>query len=159
MDGIDYPRWIAEALREVARRALEHAAREGLPGEHHFYVSFRTGAPGVEVAPFLREQHPDEMTIILQKQFWDLEADAAGFSVTLSFGGSEQRLHIPWPAVTAFADPAAELGLRFEPAAAREGEQEAGGEAAPDDREVRGPAAGGEVVSLERFRRDHRPEG
>lgn len=164
---MDYPRWIAEALRAVARRALDHAAREGLPGDHRLYVSFRTGEPGVVLAPDLRELHPGEMTVILQNQFWDLEVDEDGFSVTLAFGGSRQHLSVPWGAVTAFADPAAELGLRFEPA---EPETVAPGEAAPGQEASpepapgpvpvtpAGPPAGGEVVSMDRFRRQRREE-
>lgn len=111
---IDYPRLMWEALLEVPRRALLRAAREGLPGEHHFYVSFRTDHPGVSVAPGLKARHPREMTIVLQHQYWDLAVGDEAFSVTLRFGGAAERLHVPFAALTAFVDPAAEFGLRFD---------------------------------------------
>ena len=111
---VDYARLVREALLEVPRRALRLAAREGLPGEHHFYLSFRTGHPGVSVSPSLRARHPEEMTVVLQHQYWDLAVGDDAFSVTLRFGGVPERLHVPFAALTAFADPAAEFGLRFD---------------------------------------------
>jgi len=111
---IDYPRMMWEALLEVPRRALLRAAREGLPGDHHFYVSFRTDHPGVSLAPGLKARHPREMTIVLQHQYWDLAVGDEAFSVTLRFGGAAERLHVPFAALTAFVDPAAEFGLRFD---------------------------------------------
>lgn len=120
---LDYGRMIAEALRDVARQALAYTAEEGMPGEHHFYLTFRTGAEGVHVPSFLRDQYPDEMMVVLQNQFWDLVVDDEGFSVTLTFGGSRHRVMVPWPALTAFADPSAQLGLRFEPEGGTETEE------------------------------------
>jgi hypothetical protein len=102
-------------------RALGHVAEQGLPGEHHFYITFRTDAPGVAIPARLRAQYPQEMTIVLQHQFWDLRIDEAGlsFDVSLSFSGVPSPLHIPFAAVTAFADPHVQYGLRFaEPVAA-----------------------------------------
>lgn len=113
-DPLDYARMVREALLDVPRQALRLAAREGLPGEHHFYVSFRTGDPGVSVSPVLRARHPEEMTVVLQRQYWDLAVGEDAFSVTLRFGGAPERLHVPYAALTAFADPAAEFGLRFD---------------------------------------------
>ena len=131
--SFDYGRMIAEALRDVARQALSYTAREGLPGDHHFYLSFRTRAEGVRVPPVLRDQYPDEMTVVLQNQFWDLYVDEEAFSVSLTFGGSRQSLFVPFAALTAFADPTAQLGLRFEPPLGETGESATGGEAeAPD---------------------------
>jgi hypothetical protein len=112
-DEIGYGRLVQEALRGVARGALQHAAREGLPGEHHFYVTFRTGAAGVALPARLAAQFPDEMTVILQHQFWNLEVDERAFSVTLRFGGQPERLTVPFEALTAFVDPSVEFGLRF----------------------------------------------
>ncbi len=109
-----YDQMIEEALRGVVRRALRMVAESGLPGSHHFYVTFKTGAPGVEVAPRLREKYPDEMTIVLQYQFWGLEVLADQFTVTLSFNDVPERLVIPFAAITAFADPAAKFGLQFQ---------------------------------------------
>ncbi len=112
-DKIDYPAILQEALRDAVRRVLEQVAEHGLPGDHHFYIGFSTDFPGVEVPRSLREQYPEEVTIILQHQFWGLEVTAEAFSVLLSFGGSRQRLTVPFAALTAFADPSADFGLRF----------------------------------------------
>lgn len=155
---LDYRRWIAEALRLVVRRALEQVAGEGLPEGHHFLLSFASAAPGVVLPPFLRERYPDEITVVLENQFWDLVADDEGFSVTLAFVGSRHRVFAPWAAVTAFADPEAELALRFVP----EGGEEAEDAAPSGPVEVEAPAEQpseasrsgvGEVVRFDRFRR------
>jgi hypothetical protein len=112
-DKIDYPAIIQDALRDVVRRVLEQVAEHGLPGEHHFYIGFRTNAPGVEVPRFLRTQYPEEMRIVLQNQFWGLEVTPEAFSVLLNFGGSRQRLTVPFAALTMFVDPSANFGLPF----------------------------------------------
>ena len=112
-DRIDYAAILQEALRDAVRRVLEQVAEHGLPGEHHFYIGFETDFPGVQVPRFLREQSPKEVTIILQHQFWELEVTPEAFSVVLSFGGSRQRLAVPFAALTSFADPSADFGLRF----------------------------------------------
>ncbi len=150
---LPYDEWTEDALRLVVLRALDHASREGLPGEHHFYITFATAHPGVAMPDRLRAQYPDEMTIVLQHQFRELSVDAEArrFTVRLSFGGVPATLDIPLDAVTAFADPAVRFGLQF---AVREAENPAEPEApeppaaapAPDQ----GPA---EVVSLDAFRR------
>jgi uncharacterized protein len=113
-DKIDYPALLQDALRGVVRRVLEQVAEHGLPGEHHLYIGFRTSFPGVQVPRFLRDQYPEEVTIILQHQFWALEVTPEGFSVLLSFNGSRQQIVVPYAALTAFADPSADFGLRFE---------------------------------------------
>lgn len=112
---LPYDLWTEEALRQVVVMAIAYAAENGLPGEHHFYVSFRTDARGVSVPPRLLAQYPNEMTIVLQHQFWDLKLDEAGqrFSVGLSFGGVPSILSVPLAAVTGFADPHVQFGLRF----------------------------------------------
>ena len=115
-DHIRYDVLARDALRGVLRRVLADAAEHGLPGEHHFYIGFRTQYPGVEVPRFLREQYPEEVTIILQNQFWGLEVGPEDFSVLLSFGGSRQRLYVPFAALTTFGDPSANFGLRFQEA-------------------------------------------
>lgn len=155
---LDYPRWITEALRVVAQRALEHVEHEGLPDEHHFLLSFRTRAEGVRVPAFLRDQYPEEVTVVLQHQYWDLVVDEEAFSVTLTFGGARQRLFVPWPALTAFADPAAQLALRFEMAAAEEGGEGEGDAGSPGAGEDVGGDEPGQVVSLDRFRRRREEE-
>jgi hypothetical protein len=115
---LPYERWIEQALRHVVAQAIEHVAREGLPGGHHFYITFRTGDPGVELPPRMRAQYPKEMTIVLQHQFWDLAYDreTQAVRVGLSFGGVPAQLSIPLDAIVEFADPHIRYGLRFQPA-------------------------------------------
>src|ERR1700733_1040831 len=112
---LPYERWIANALRHVVVQAIEHVMMHGLPGGHHFYIAFRTAYPGVVIPPRLRAQYPDEMTIVLQHQFWDLKLDdeAGLFSVGLSFGGVPAGLVVPLGSVTGFADPYVRFALRF----------------------------------------------
>lgn len=112
-DLIRYDVMVQEALISVVRRVLQDAAKSGLPGEHHFYISFRTHAPGVRISTRLREKHPEEMTIVLQHQFWDLLVSDHGFEVGLSFGGVPERLLIPFDAMTGFFDPSVQFGLKF----------------------------------------------
>ena len=111
-----YDRMVEHALRSVVRKALAEAAQRGLPGEHHFYITFHTDRAGVGIADWLRQQYPQEMTIILQHQFWDLTVEEERFAVTLSFGGRHERLTIPFESVTRFADPSVKFGLQFEAA-------------------------------------------
>jgi hypothetical protein len=110
---LSYEKMVEDALRGVLRQALQITAAQGLPGSHHFYVTFDTTHPGVKIADTLRAQHPNEMTIVLQHQFWDLKVQQDLFEITLSFSGVSQRLIIPFAAVTAFADPHAKFGLQF----------------------------------------------
>ncbi len=159
---LPYDRWTEEAMREVALRALDHAAEHGLPGEHHFYLTFRTDAPGVLVPGHLRARYPQEMTIVLQHQFWDLRVDreAGRISVGLSFGGTPSTLVVPIPALVAFLDPQVRLGLRFgPPEAAPEPEPDALLPALVPEAPTPSPGPSGpaEVVNLDAFRR--RPGG
>src|ERR1700730_8644545 len=117
-DTIDYQRLVENALRDVVRRVLADVAEEGLPGDHHCYIAFRTGHPGVVMPRSLRDLYPEEMSLILQHRFWNLAVDDDGFAVELTFSGSRQRLEIPFAALTMFADPSAEFALRFVPRAA-----------------------------------------
>jgi hypothetical protein len=157
---LPYDAWTEDALRGVVVRALTYAAANGLPGEHHFYVSFRTDRPGVAVPTRLLAQYPHEMTIVLQHQFWDLAVDeAAGlFTVGLSFGGVPSTLRIPFAAIVAFADPHAQIGFRF-----RVPEDDAANDQAAMSPEAAQPAPetpaaetqeeAPQVVSLDAFRR------
>lgn len=155
-DPLDYARLVREALRDVPRQALRLAASEGLPGDHHFYLTFRTSHPGVAISPGLHARHPDQMTIVLQHQYQDLAVGEEAFSVTLRFAGAPERLHVPFAALVAFADPAARFGLRFEP-------EEGDGEPAAAPAEAAEPALatesagtappGGNVVDFRAFRR------
>ncbi len=111
--SLSYERMVEDALRGVLRQALRITAAQGLPGAHHFYITFDTTAPGVQIAPSLKALHPNEMTIVLQHQFWDLQVYEDHFEITLSFNSVSQRLSVPFAAVTAFADPHAKFGLQF----------------------------------------------
>jgi len=121
-DGLRYDAMVDGALRSVVRRALGYAAERGLPGDHHFYVSFQTTHPGVDVPAQLRERYPNEMTIVLQHQFWGLDVGEESFGVTLSFSDVPERLTIPFAAITAFADPSVRFGLQFDASQAQAGE-------------------------------------
>ncbi|MDB5595999.1 MAG: Stringent starvation protein [Hyphomicrobiales bacterium] len=113
-DLIRYDLLVQDALRSVVRKVMQEAAKEGLPGEHHFYITFRTTAPGVRLSSHMRAQYPDVMTIILQHQFWDLAVSEHNFEVGLSFRNIPERLLVPFDAVTEFYDPSVQFGLKFE---------------------------------------------
>ena len=119
-EGLRYDAMVEQALRGVVRRALTYAAERGLPGDHHFYVSFRTNDPGVDIPAQLRTRYPDEMTIVLQHQFWGLDVGEEAFGVTLSFSDVPERLTIPFSAISAFADPSVRFGLQFDSGQAEE---------------------------------------
>jgi len=122
-DQIRYDLLTQQALRGVVRSVLNDAAKKGLPGDHHFYISFDTHADGVGMSERLRAQYPDEMTIILQHQFWDLTVNEQGFEVGLSFGGITERLAIPFEAINGFFDPSVQFGLQFEEVTEAQGQQ------------------------------------
>ena len=113
-DHIRYDVLAQAALRGVVRTVLADVAKKGLPGEHHFKITFNTTAPGVRLSDRMRAQYPEAMTIVLQHQFWDLHVDDNAFEVGLSFGGVAERLAVPFEAVTAFYDPAVQFGFQFE---------------------------------------------
>jgi hypothetical protein len=113
-DLIRYDVLVQDALRGVVRKVLGEVQKTGLPGEHHFYVSFDTGHPGVRISGRLRQRYPTEMTIVLQHQYWGLEVTETWFEVTLSFSGVSEKLHVPFTAVKGFVDPSVEFGLQFE---------------------------------------------
>lgn len=112
-DSVKYEQLVEKALRGVVRDVLEVASRLGLHDKQHFYVTFRTSHPKLRMPQWLLANHPDEMSIVIQHQFWDLSANEEGFEVTLSFGGKPENLYIPYSAITAFSDPAAKFGLQF----------------------------------------------
>ena len=117
-DHIRYDVLARDALRGVLRRVLTDAAEHGLPGEHHFFITFLSTADGVKLSPRLLAQYPEEMTIILQHQFWDLVVTEDRFEVGLSFGGIPERLVVPFTAIKSFLDPSVQFGLQFEPSEA-----------------------------------------
>ena len=153
---LPYDEWVEDAYRTVMLRALEHASVSGLPGEHHFYLTFLTNHSKVVIPDRLRAQYPQEMTIVIQHQFWDLKVDhdARTISVGLSFGGVGSVLVISFDCVTAFADPHIRMALRFTPILEENLDEEDTGlhesEESPHDPP---PAADGQVVSLDAFRK------
>jgi hypothetical protein len=112
-DLFQYEKMVERALRGVVRDALQRVAKEGLKSAHHFYIGFATEAPGVVLPDHLKARYPQEMTIVLQHQFWDLEVDERGFAITLSFQQKPERLEIPFAAVRSFADPSVNFALEF----------------------------------------------
>ena len=180
-DHIRYDILAQSALRGVVRTVLADVAKKGLPGEHHFKITFNTSAPGVQLSDRMRAQYPETMTIILQHQFWDLRVEDQAFEVGLSFGGIPERLAVPFEAVTAFYDPAVQFGFQFEtldataaggnvtsvtapviekpdaapsPAETAETAVPAGRSGAkPGDEPPPAGGAGAEVVRLDRFRK------
>lgn len=154
-----YDRMVEQALRGVVREALLVAANaKGLPGAHHFYITFRTRTPGVAVPDYLEQRYPDEMTIVLEHQFWDLEITEERFSVTLTFQNKPEHLTVPFAAITAFADPSVKFGLQFQTATSDDGPAPVppaimpaaadapAGKAKPETKS-------GEVVTLDNFRK------
>jgi uncharacterized protein len=167
-DHIRYDVLARDALRGVLRRVLTDAAEHGLPGEHHFFITFLSTADGVKLSPRLLAQYPEEMTIILQHQFWDLVVTEDRFEVGLSFGGIPERLVVPFAAIKSFLDPSVQFGLQFEPSEAVTEAPAAKLPAAPapsalpvavpepDAESTDEPAKtseGAEVVRLDRFRK------
>jgi len=179
-DHIRYDLLVQDALRRAVRTVIEDA-RNGLPGEHHFYITFDTTAEGVKISPRIRAQYPKEMTIVLQHQFWDLIVTEDAFEVGLAFGGISERLGVPFAAILRFVDPSVPFEVRFEAAATETGEAapastQAGGAASRPPAELSGPRpapslstitpanpepppdpdkpkGSGEVVRLDRFRK------
>jgi len=157
-DLLRYDKMIEAAMRGVVRQAISEAARHGLPGAHHFYISFRTDHPGTVVPDYLKSRYPQEMTIVLQYQFWGLDVEEESFSVTLSFNNVHERLTVPFEAVTVFADPTAKFTLPFQavPAPAAQPQPPAGDtkpEAAASTPAEEPPAEGAKVVTLDAFRK------
>jgi uncharacterized protein len=152
-DLIGYDKLVDAALRGIAREALRRAARDGLPGAHHFYLGIRTRAAGISLPGHLLDRYPDEMTIVLQHQFSGLEVDETAFSVTLTFQGRPERLTIPFAALTSFADPEVDFGLKFAaPAVPAEPSMALPAPPAPATPAAAArPAA--EIVALDKFRK------
>jgi len=132
-DHIRYDLLAQQALRGMVQRVLADAAKNGLPGEHHFFISFDTRAPGVRISPRLQAKYPEEMTIVLQHQFWDLIVAEEVFEVGLSFSGVAERLVVPFTAIKGFFDPSVKFGLEFDIAPKEEGERPDEPVAAPSD--------------------------
>ncbi len=160
-DTLRYDKMVEQALRGVVRQAVEEVMKyQGLPGDHHFYITFMTDYPGVKIPDYLRERYPGEMTIVLQYQFHDLDVNKERLQVTLSFNNVPERLEIPLAAITIFADPSVNFALQFQPLGDdsapdydpdEDGDDETGGD---DDAASKGKKPkSGEVVSLDQFRK------
>jgi hypothetical protein len=163
-DHIRYDVLARDALRGVLRRVLADAAEHGLPGDHHFFITFVSTAEGVKLSPRLLAQYPEEMTVILQHQFWDLVVTEERFEVGLSFGGIPERLVIPFSAIKSFFDPSVQFGLQFETSDAAPAADERETAAVPatsalplptneEAADPEKPSEGAEVVRLDRFRK------
>jgi len=156
VDEMHYEQLAQDALRGVVRAALDRAALpDGIPGAHHFYITFKTRAPGVVVPPDILAKYPDEMTVVLQHQYWDLKVEPTRFSVMLKFGGIPRVLNMPYSAVTRFYDPSVQFLLQFETPATVEDIAEEIAAAAPAPVEAPAPieSDGPKVVSLDQFRK------
>ena len=153
---IDYGNLMHRAMRGLIQQVLEGVAEGGLPGEHHFFITFDTMHPDVEIADWLSDRYPDEMTVVMQHWFDNLDVTDEGFSVTLNFGDSAEALYIPYDAIKTFVDPSVEFGLRFE---TQEDDDDGGpdlADALEPDRDSEDPDAGpkdAEIVSLDKFRK------
>jgi hypothetical protein len=154
-DLLRYDKMVETALRGVVREALARTVASGLPGTHHFYITFKTRYPSVAMSSTLQAQYPEEMTIVLEHQFWELEVEEERFAVTLSFQGKPERVSVPFEAITSFTDPSVKFGLQFQP-----GESvappPAPEPAAEDKKESNKGSQGGktgEVVTLDSFRK------
>jgi len=145
---IPYDEIVQEALRDVVGRVLREVERSGgLPGEHHFYITFKTKLPGVSIPKHLVERFPEDMTIVIQHRFWDLKVEDDVFSVGLSFGGIPSTLRVPFAAITDFVDPAVDFSLKFHANVAEAGREEH--EVAENDEPIAVDDDGSNVVSID----------
>lgn len=151
---IDYGNLMHRAMRGLITDVLRDVEANGLPGEHHFFITFDTGHPDTQMADWLRDRYPEDMTVVMQHWFDGLKVDPAGFAITLNFGDQPEPLYIPFDAIRTFVDPAVEFGLRFETHDAEDDEDE--DEDAPMDSDVEpdnAPKKEAEVVSLDKWRK------
>ncbi len=148
-ETIDYGNLMHDAMRGLIREVLQQVSDHGLPGEHHFFITFDTGHEDVALANWLRDRYPGEMTVVVQHWFENLEVDEDGFAITLNFGDTPEPLYIPYDAISTFVDPSVEFGLRFETQDSED--EEENDIEAPEEDEAEAPEA--EVVSLDSFRK------
>ncbi|QFT63717.1 hypothetical protein SAMN05421853_105214 [Roseivivax halotolerans] len=150
--GIDYGNLMHEAMRGLIQKVLIGVSETGLPGDHHFFITFDTAHPDVELADWLSDRYPGEMTVVMQHWFDGLDVTDEGFSVTLNFGDAPERLYIPYDAIKTFVDPSVEFGLKFESPEDRDGEPPEPDDSDDDD-EDEGEKKDAEIVSLDSFRK------
>lgn len=162
---IDYEHLMQESMRDVMKQALVVVAKNGLPGDHHFYISFKTNYPGVDLPDYLREEYPDNITIVMQHEFWDLEVHDKSFYLTLCFNDVHERVAIPFGSVVSFVDPSVKFGIHFSPAEIDESElfsleqpkqkqklKKAKADSKEDEKPI-APSDGSNVITLDAFRR------
>ena len=150
--GIDYGNLMHRAMRGLIQEVLSGIAETGLPGDHHFYVTFDTLHPDVEIADWLSDRYPEEMTVVIQNWFDNLNVTDEGFGITLNFGDSPEALYIPYDAIRTFVDPSVEFGLRFETQPTDDDPAPVDDEA-PFEEDAETAPTDGEVVSLDSFRK------
>jgi uncharacterized protein len=151
---IDYGNLMHRAMRGLIQQVLTGVAKDGLPGQHHFFITFDTMHPDVEIADWLSDRYPGEMTIVLQHWFDNLDVTDEGFAVTLNFGDNPEPLYIPYDAIKTFVDPSVEFGLRFETQSETGGDDEDDAPMAEmSEPETKANRAAAEVVSLDKFRK------
>jgi hypothetical protein len=144
--SIDYGNLMHRAMRGLIQNVLTGVAKDGLPGEHHFFITFETATDGVEMADWLHSRYPDEMTLVLQHWFADLTVTDDGFSVTLNFGNNPENIKVPFDAVRTFVDPSVEFGLRFET-------HETDEDDTPEDDPTPPPQGEAQILRLDKFRK------
>lgn len=152
-DLLRYDLMIENALRDVVRHTIEKIVGTGLPGEHHFYITFLTKFPGVEIPDYLHKQYPEEMTIVLQHQFFGLTMSETSFSATLSFNNVKERLTVPFAAITTFADPSVNFALQFHSSTGDQPENDSPSPNSPPSSDPETGEKRGEVISLDMFRK------
>ncbi|SLN42259.1 Stringent starvation protein B [Aquimixticola soesokkakensis] len=166
-NSIDYGNLMHSAMRGLIRKVLDRVAADGLPGAHHFFITFDTMHPDVELADWLSDRYPEEMTVVIQHWFDNLDVTDDGFSITLNFGDSPEPLYIPYDAIRTFVDPSVEFGLRFETHVGEEDDEDEDDDAADGDvaefdeatherpatPERPAPTGDAEIVSLDKFRK------
>jgi uncharacterized protein len=150
-ETIDYGHLMHRAMRGLIQSVLSDVAKSGLPGDHHFFITFDTRINGVVMAKWLLERYPEEMTLVLQHWFADLTVTAEGFSVTLNFGNNPENITVPFDAVRTFVDPSVEFGLRFETTAPAQDDDH--DEDDPEDDPPPAPKGEAQIVRLDRFRK------
>ena len=150
--GLDYGKLMHRAMRGLIQEVLEGVERDGLPGEHHFFITFDTGHPDAELADWLSDRYPEEMTVVMQHWYDDLDVTDDGFAVTLNFGDAPERLYIPYDAIKTFVDPSVEFGLRFESQDDDE-DDDLPPEPTSDETPDPAPQKDAEVVRLDQFRK------
>ncbi|EEW24003.1 SspB family protein [Rhodobacter ferrooxidans] len=151
--SIDYGNLMHRAMRGLIQSVLADVARDGLPGAHHFFITFDTTHPDVQIAKWLHDRYPAEMTVVIQHWFEDLIVTDKGFSITLNFGNQPEPLVIPFDSLLTFVDPSVEFGLRFEPQGDAEDDEDEAGDIDDDDDEPEAKPHAAEVVSLDKFRK------